>query len=79
MGKMNYILDRLYPKGSENDWGAIPKEKNTSKHKCNQTRWGVTSPITPTQRLGIGALILGDWIRGLRLQRSEDWHLLEPI
>ena len=28
---MNYVLDRSYSKVSENNWGAIPKEENTSK------------------------------------------------
>ena len=71
----------------------IPKTENTSEHKNQsdaindmtsdtiRTNPGVvtvTSPITPTQRSGIGAPTLGVWNRGLRLQRSEGWHQLEP-
>ena len=31
MSEVNYVLDRLYPEVGENDWGAIPKEENTSR------------------------------------------------
>ena len=71
MGKVNYVLDRAYPEVSGNDWGAISKEENTSKHKCDQNRREVTSPITLTQRLGIGAPMLRVWGgRGQRVGTS---------
>ena len=38
MSKVNYVLDRLYPKVSKNSWGPILKEKNTFKYKYNQVK-----------------------------------------